>query len=413
MSDVTHIVRNLISYSRAGAHRYQLVLAIPGARAFFVAAVLARLGVAMTGLGLLWTVRGLTGSFAIAGAATGIFALSEALVGPQIARLIDRYGQFRVIPMLLAFHVAGIGMVVIASVTASVAPVLLGALVAGAAIPQPGALSAARWTHLVPQRELLRTAFSLEALANDVVFLSGPPVITVVSGLTRPYMGTFVAASLLVTGSLALVLQRRTEPKAKGSEPDDHDPATSLLTRGFISVFGVNLGLGFFFGASPIVVTAFAAEQGYGPAAGFILGITSVASLLSGVAYGAMKERWRPHTVQLIASVLLFAAIGLSTVSLTLPVLCVALVLAGATISPVIVTSSQMVVASVGRASLTQGFTWINTASAVGIAVSASVAGVAVEMGGVRSALLACCALVVVAPASALARGRSSPACHD
>lgn len=407
MSDVMRIMRNLISRSKASAAPYRLVLAIPGTRAFYFAAAVARLGVAMTGLGLLWTVRGLTGSFAVAGVATGLFALAEALVGPQIARLIDRYGQFRLIPILLLLHLIGIGMVVLTSTTAGVALVLAGAALSGATIPQPGALSAARWTHVIPKPDQLRTAFSLEAVVNDVAFLAGPPIVTVASGAARPYAGTVAAASFLIIGGATLALQRRTEPTTMREERKERKPGSSLLTRGFMSVFGVNLGLGLYFGAMPVVVTAFAAEKGYGPAAGFILGIASLASLISGIAYGAMKERWRPHTVQLTASALLFAAIGLSAVSPTLPVLCVSLVLAGATISPVIVTTSQIVAASIGRASLTQGFTWINTASAAGIAFAASVAGFAIEIGSVRAALLLCCALVAVAPASALVRGRS------
>lgn len=407
MSDVTLFIRKLLPLVRDGANRYQFVLGIPGTRGFFFASAIARLGVAMTGLGLLWTVHGLTGSFAIAGAATGIFALSEALAGPQLARLIDRYGQFRIIPVLLILHVVGVGLVVAASAAGDVAMILIGAVVAGAAVPQPGALSATRWTYLIQEPVRLRTAFSLEAVVNDVVFLAGPPIVTVVSGLTRPYLGTVVAASFLVLGGIALALQRGTEPSAKGKGLVDRQSSSTLLTRGFICVFGVNLGLGFFFGAVPIIVTAFSSAQGYGAAAGFILGITSVASLLSGIVYGAMKERWQPHTVQIAATLLLFTAIGISTVSLTLPMLCFALLLAGMTISPVMVTSSQIVVANVGRASLTRGFTWINTASATGIALAASVTGFAVETGGVRAALLTCCALVTIAPASALARGKA------
>lgn len=407
MSDVTRLARNLISLCQKGTKRYQSVLAIPGARPFFLAAALARLGVAMTGLGILWTVRGLTGSFAIAGAATGLFALSEALAGPQLARLIDRYGQFRLIPVLLLVHGAGMGVVVWASATSGAAPVLLGATLAGAAVPQPGALSAARWTHLAPMQDQLRTAFSLEAVANDVVFLAGPPIVTIVSGLNRPYLGSHAAALCLITGGLALALQRRTEPRHQGAKREIHKQRMPLLTREFAAVFGVNLGLGFFFGAAPVVVTAFATGHGYGPAAGFILGLTSVASLLSGIAYGAMKERWRPHSVQLAASLLLVAAIGLGAISPTLPVLCLALVLAGATISPVMVTSSQIVAAGSGRSSLTQAFTWINTASASGIAGAAAVAGMAVELGNVQTALVVCCGLILVAPASALVLGRN------
>jgi hypothetical protein len=74
------------------------VLCLPGAAAFFAAAAVARLGVAMTSLAVLWAVRGATGSFAAAGVTTAVFALAEATAGPQVARLAENRGQRRVLP---------------------------------------------------------------------------------------------------------------------------------------------------------------------------------------------------------------------------------------------------------------------------------------------------------------------------
>src|ERR1700749_4492742 len=78
--------------------RYRAVLSLPGAAAFFAAAAVARLGVAMTILGVLWAGRGATGSFASAGLPTSAFALADATVGPQVARLVEDRGQHRVLP---------------------------------------------------------------------------------------------------------------------------------------------------------------------------------------------------------------------------------------------------------------------------------------------------------------------------
>lgn len=57
----------------------------------------ARVGVAMAGLGLVRLVHAATGSFAVAGLVTGSFAVAETLAGPQSARLMDRFGQPRVL----------------------------------------------------------------------------------------------------------------------------------------------------------------------------------------------------------------------------------------------------------------------------------------------------------------------------
>lgn len=80
---------------------YRSLLRTPGAAAFFVTAAVGRIGIAMTGLGLVWLLHARTGSYAAAGLATAGFALAEALIGPQLARLIDRFGQTRVLPFYL------------------------------------------------------------------------------------------------------------------------------------------------------------------------------------------------------------------------------------------------------------------------------------------------------------------------
>lgn len=72
--------------------------------AFYLAAGPARVGLAMTGLGLVWLVHGATGSYGRAGLAAGALAVAEALIAPQVAGLIDRLGQTRVVPALSVAH---------------------------------------------------------------------------------------------------------------------------------------------------------------------------------------------------------------------------------------------------------------------------------------------------------------------
>lgn len=149
---------------------YRSLLRTPGAAAFFLTAAVGRIGIAMTGLGLVWLLHARTGSYAAAGLATAGFALAEALIGPQLARLIDRFGQTRVLPFYLVAHGTAI-VGVLASTTPAAA--IVAATCAGAAVPQLGALSAARWAHLLrgERADELPSAFSLESLANATAFL--------------------------------------------------------------------------------------------------------------------------------------------------------------------------------------------------------------------------------------------------
>ena len=117
---------------------YRSLLRTPGAAAFFFTAAVGRVGIAMTGLGLVWLLHARTGSYGTVGLAAAGFALAEALIGPQMARLIDRFGQTRVLPFCLLAHGAAI-----AGVLASATPAaqIASATCAGAVVPQLGALS--------------------------------------------------------------------------------------------------------------------------------------------------------------------------------------------------------------------------------------------------------------------------------
>ena len=60
---------------------YRSLLRTPGAAAFFLTAAAGRVGIAMTGLGLVWLLHARTGSYGTAGLAAAGFALAEAAHG--------------------------------------------------------------------------------------------------------------------------------------------------------------------------------------------------------------------------------------------------------------------------------------------------------------------------------------------
>ena len=396
---------------RSVTTRYREVLVLPGARGIVVPAAVARLGVAMTGLGLLFSVQHASGSYAVAGAATGVFAAAEAVVGPQLARLVDRWGQGATVPAIVAVHAAA--MIVALTSVGSVPTVLTLALVAGAGatVPQPGALSAARWVHLVDDPTRLRTAFALEASVNDAAFLCGPVLVTVASTSLSPWAGSVAAGLLLVVGCVVLSCHRGTDPGPRRRERHPGRPrTTSLRTPRFVATLGVNAGLGCFFGAVPLLVAARATDSGLEALTGVILALSSAASIVAGLAYGSLRRSPRPPVVQLVAAVVLAGGAAVGALWPSLPGSALMLVVGGAAIAPLLASSSQIVHATIAPAELTQGFTWINTASASGIAASAALTGTLIATAGIRAATAALVGLVLIAVVSAaLAARRGRP----
>ncbi|MEV5960232.1 MFS transporter [Kribbella sp. NPDC051952] len=353
---------------------YAEVLRTPGAWKFYLAAAPARIGIAMTGLGIVWLVHGSTGSYAAAGSVTGGFAVAEAMAGPQVARLIDRFGQTRMLPITLLAHALAIATLISLTVSDASLPALIGAgVLAGGSLPQLGAQTGARWSHALRGTSLLSSAFALESLSTGIAFMVGPALIGVVSALGSPVAGSVLATSLLLAGGFLVAAQRSTAPPP--AERGQHKSSSRLLHKRFVGLIGTNIGIGLFFGSMQVSVTAFAVARGTPGLAGPLYSITSAVGLVAGIVYGA--RRWRtPAPTQLV--------IVLAGLTLTcLPLLAansaltagLALALPGLAIAPFQTLSAVLAESSVESVVLTQAFTWLNSGAAAGIALGAAVAG--------------------------------------
>jgi hypothetical protein len=390
---------------------YRTLLRAPGAAAFFLTAAAGRVGIAMTSLGIVWLVHARTGSYATAGLAAGGFAVAEAVTGPQLARLIDRFGQTRVLPPALLAHAAAVATL-LALVAAGTAGWLMaaGGVLAGATIPQLGALSAARWAALLRDERAaaLPTAFALESLANELAYLAGPALVSILGASGYPAAGTVLAATFVVASGLCFAAQRRTAPPAS-SAARHHRAGRSLLRPGLAVLAGVNLAIGGFFGAMQISVTAFAVEHGAAGTAAALFAISSCASLLAGWLYGLRRWRTPPQT-QLAAAAAGLAAGCLPLLVAGSPVeLGFDVALTGLAIPPILVLSSVLAEAAVHRAVLTQAFVWLNSATAAGSAGAVAAGGWAVDTfgahGGFAMAAIAAGVMAVLAVAGLRALG--------
>jgi MFS family permease len=358
----------------SGTSGYRSLLRIPGAGAFFFAAAVGRVGIAMTGLGLVWLVHARTGSYGTAGLATAGFALAEALIGPQLARLVDRFGQSRVLPFCLLAHASAVGGVLAATCPAAL---IISATCAGAAIPQLGAYSAARWAYLLREKrgEELFTAFSLESLANAAGFLLGPVLVTALGAAGEAAIASAIAAALILAGGGTLTFQRRTAPRPFRGHTEHGDTQRTLLRPGFLQLVMLNLAIGLYFGTMSVSVSAFAIGHGVPGVAAPVTAVASLSGLLAGWLYGLRRHR-APAELQLV-----IAAAYLTGTGLLLPLapsalwLGAAMVLTAAAVPPTLVLLNVLTEKSVYPTLLTQAMTWNNSASAAGSALAATVAG--------------------------------------
>ena len=388
----------LLDHFHGGWARYRAVLSLPGAAAFFATAAVARLGVAMTILGVLWAVRGATGSFASAGVTTAVFALADATAGPQVARLVEGRGQRRVLPWSVAVFVLAVsGLIAGAGLRLPLAVLALTAMTAGASVPPVGSLSAARWRHAVRTPDQVAAALSLEAALNDVTHLCGPVLVSALSAVLYPAAGLTLAGGLVAVGMTAFIGQRRSEPPAHG-RGDRRLVDRRLLTPAVAALFGVNLSMGLFFGAMPVAITAFAFSHHAPALAGPIAAVSSLTSLSAGLVYGARAQRLPPLTVMLVVSSLLVLATAGLSITPSVPAMFIGYAVVGAAIAPILIPSAVLLQRTTDPGVYTQANTWMNSASAAGIAVAAPLTGLAIQFGGWRLGFLIAAGLTATLP---------------
>ena len=138
--------------------------------------------IAVLGLGIVLFIQGVSGSYGLAGIVAAVFMIVQAIAGPGIARFVDRYGQARVMVPIVIIHLAGL-LLLILSVYLEwwTGFVFIFAGIAGATVGSVGSLVRSRWSHVVGSPKQLQTAFSWESVADELLFVSGPVLATVMA----------------------------------------------------------------------------------------------------------------------------------------------------------------------------------------------------------------------------------------
>jgi predicted MFS family arabinose efflux permease len=366
---------------------YARLFAVPGSSAFSFAGWVARLPIPMLGLGALLLVEGQTGSYGLAGAISGTLALSFSVASPQWARAMDRRGQGTVLRWAMtAYCLAGVGFVGVVIADGPRWSWFLLAALTGLAGPNIGSLVRARWAAALEDASGRQTAFAFEAVVDEVVFVVGPPLVTLLATLVVPPAGFLTGIVLGTVGGFWLAGQRGTEPAVQPVDPDVPVRRFAALTSAVLVVAATYTAVGAVFGAVDVVVVGFADAEGAPAFAGLALAVYAGGSLVAGLAYGVMKLPGTLSSRFLATAVLFGAAAQLLWGVGSLVVLVAAGFLAGLTIAPVLVSGTSLVESRVPRSALTEALSWTTTGLTLGVTAGSALAGVAVDHWGAQTA---------------------------
>ncbi|WP_439496998.1 MFS transporter [Bosea sp. (in: a-proteobacteria)] len=361
---------------------YREIFRAPGSVGFSAAGFIARMPFSMVTIGIVTMLSQARGEYWLAGGVAATFALANALIAPQISRLVDRHGQSRVlVPATLATLVALAGLMLATRLQAPAWALFLFAGLAGLT-PSMMAMVRARWTEIYRGTPQLRTAFAFESVVDEVIFMIGPVIAIGLSVTWFPEAGPLAAAILLAVGMGLFVAQRGTEPPVHSQEASGGS-VIRLLPVQILALLMVALGA--IFGTAEVTAVAFAEAQGSKASASLVLSAYAAGSLIAGLIFGTLRLR-------LSLAAQLVAALALSAVT-TLPLLIVSslwmlgvvLFVAGASISPTIIVAMALIERHVPASKLTEGITWVMTGMGIGMAAGAAASGWLIDTYGARS----------------------------
>lgn len=365
---------------------YAAVLRVPHARRTFAAALVGRLSYGTVGLSLMLSLTRSTGSYAVAGLVMALFGATGVFLSPYRASLVDRHGPRRaLLPMALLY--AALLCVLAAACRRPDVPEAVVAVIAasaGACTPPLGPTMRAVWAELLPERAMVQRAYSLDGVAEELLFVSGPLLVGGLVAVAPPAAGVVLSAVLVAVGTLAFV----TSPAAtalgragweKGDDPAPEGGGTGQA-RALLQPVVVAAGVGVSVSAVDLLVVAYAGERGLGDGtAAWVLAALSVGSAVGGLVNGAVawSSPTRARLPFFAAGVgLCLAAAGLAP---GLGTLVLAVACAGLFVAPALTTAYLVADESAAPGFRVRAGAWCNTAVNAGMSAGAAVVGLLVE----------------------------------
>lgn len=424
---------------------YRRVLAAPGAASVLLLGFLARIPFSTLGLLLtLHCVLGLDRSYLEAGLIVTASTLGTAISSPWRGRLVDRHGLRRAIaPPII------IQPLCLVAAAFSPYPVLVALAFIGGLFAIPVWTIVRTSLSVIVPAALRRSAFALDAVLTEIVFMAGPAGITILAmSLDTRTALVIVAASVVVAGvglaianpptrsdrimlptklptglaaseSAALVQgdgyaeARFAEDLTTGQIPaltaEDlaaHDEVVregagesaarsarrALLSWGGIAVLAAT-GVGnATIMATDLSIVAIMETAGQAGLIGLVMAAWCAGSLIGGLVYGMMTRAVDALWVLLLLGALTVPVAFASDLGLLL----VAVVLAGLALAPLITVTGEAIAQLVAEEHRGEAMGWHGTSMTVGAAVGSPVFGAVIDQAGPSVGVGAAAALAVI-----------------
>jgi MFS family permease len=393
---------------------YTTLFRTPGAMKFSVSALIGRMPISMDSLALIFIVVAVSDSYALAGALSAVASITISIATPFWSRLADRIGQRKMLLRVVPLKILGLSLFI--ALVMNEAPVwtwFASIILAELAAINTGGLVRRRWLHVLSpdksttaedetDKHVVNTAYSYEALMDEIVFIVGPITATACATSIAPAAGLIAGMILMSIGLPLFAMQRATEPPPSPVRvKDPHPPVIGIPIVQAIAL--ATTFTGGFFGAIAITVVGFAESEGQKSYSGLLLGLWASGSAVMAIINGLIK--WKTSYAGrflIFLTALTIFSIPFIFVNSILG-LAIALFFNGFAIAPLIVNAYGVVQEAVPSEQITESFTWVVAGMPLGGAIASALGGWVIETYGAQSALwvplgFMCAALLATLP---------------
>ena len=377
---------------------YRKLFAVPGALRFSIAGSIARLPISMTLLAITFVIVHVKHSYTLAGTVATGASLISTVFSPTWSRYADRLGQRRVLRFTVPFYIIFDLIFLIAiSKHAPTYIWMTSIFISEMFLPNIGGLTRRRWLWVLGEdRVQINTAYSYEALMDEIIFIIGPIVATSAATFISPAAGMILGFSFMAVGTTLFISQRSTEP-APYEKNSEGKHGFVLAMPVVQAVFFPFIFLGAFFSSTNLTVVGYAQEHHDASYTGLVLAIWAAGSGVAAIFNGSIKwrlsdaSRFRINLVFILFLSLPFFYIH------SMFILAGALFLSGIGVAPLIVAGYNVAEKSVPSEKVTETLAWVIAGLSLGGALPGTLTGHIIDSEGASKAFVIPMACLVLA----------------
>jgi MFS family permease len=324
----------------------------------------------MLSLAFLIHIEQIHHSYGAAGLVLAATSVGQAVAGPLTSRWMGVWGMRRVLVLTLIVCSISVSAIAFAPKLPVIVYMAIG-LVAGLSNPPIQPAVRTIYPKMVNSNQLT-PLYSLDASAQEIIWIAGPVIATLVATQISPVLAIAVAVVFMVGGGLWFISSpevgqvRIPRSRRKLGAVLTRPPVLLATATGFLLI-----------GGAASVEAGVVATFGEGrPESGIVLAIFALGSLIGGLAFGH-----RPIGPWALAFRLfgVFIGIALAAAFLDFWWLAATLAIAGLGIAPALAVMFTIVSASVKFSETAEAYGWVGTGQLIGAALGSAMAGFMID----------------------------------